>query len=1168
MDSKNKLIQDRKYDSLHRLYESIYLLGNLDYFNWNSKETHLPIAIFHRNTFELIASNELFQEKFLPSNSPTYLKDYISPYSVRELFSFSQGSCFFIKLLPSKNCRVKTLDSSAFSQFELYNLSVNLVTWKSSKVFAVIFYPLPQSSLIDLTVRLSQISSLINCLPLVVYRCLNDSYWTMEYISSNCWQLTGYEAQSLLYNSCLSYADLIHPLDRTRILQEVEEAIASHGEFDLEYRIIDAKNNLKWVWQKGQGIYAPTGEVLYLVGVIQEISAEKKEDKDKSLLFPLAKTISKASNLETALLQTIREICAVIDWDFAEVWLPNFEGNFFTYSVTWYPKDKPYFDNFPLSLADFRQYSSKYSFYLGQGLPGKVWAQQKPLWWQNLDQDPLFLRYNHARQCGLKTGLGIPVMGSNNNIIAIFVFFTHESLSVNDSLINFVETITYQLASFLQQKKVESQLLQSQKQLSHIVDSSLGVFFRISYNPQWEQDYISGGCFPLTGYTKDELMENGKLNLVKITHPLDLQGILETIKYSLERKTPYSLEYRIFTKDNQVKWLWERGKGVFDSFGQLLGIEGIITDLGERTSTEKKLSQVEDRYRNFFDNAVEGIFQTTFDGYYLSANKALGKIYGYDNPMELIKNLNDRENRLYVKPSRRKEFMQLLETNDVISNFESEVYRRDGTIIWISENARAVRNVNGDLLYYEGTVEDITKYKLAQEKLHRQAFYDQLTQLPNRSLFMQKLNHCLEKLRQDTSDQYQFSVLFLDCDRFKAVNDSLGHSIGDLLLIAIAERLRNCLEGKGVLARIGGDEFTILWDDIDNIKTVINLAEKINTAFKPPFLINQHQLFCGISMGIFFSSSLEKEQYQLINSSQVLQYADIALYKAKSQKRGYYQIFQGDMHNEALANLQLENEIRKGLKEEEFILYYQPIINILNNQLKGFECLIRWNHPHKGLVSPHHFINLAEQTGLIIPIGLQALKKGCQQIQKWHKNLKENNLQLKLLPLVSINLSSQELNSENFLSNLDNIILETGVNTEYIKLEITESCPVFQQESTQYILDGIVERGIQLWVDDFGTGYSSLSYLHRLPISGLKLDRCFIHNIDINPKKAKMLKGILSLAQDLGVEVIVEGIETDIQLDLIKEMGCTFGQGYLFSRPLPPEKAYQLMYNLQSKMLS
>ncbi|WPF89697.1 EAL domain-containing protein [Cyanobacterium aponinum AL20118] len=1158
MDSKNKEKQERSYNSLTNLYESIYLTGNLDNINLNGETIDKPIALFRRDNFELISGNHLFQEKFVTSKSKPRLQDYIQPYTIREILGFSQGSCFLVKPLTNHNYFSGELNSCYSYEFELYNLSISTVTWKSEKVIAVIFHPLSTHSIIDCATRLSQLSSLISNLPVVVYQCRNDKYWTMDYISKNCWDLTGYEDQYLLNNTSKSYSSLIHPLDRNFVREETESAIASRTHFDLEYRIVSANGNIKWVWEKGKGIYAPTGELLYLVGIIQEITGKRRNEQEKSFLFDLTKVINTANNLETALLHTIQEICQITRWDFAEVWLPNFEGNVYNYSVAWYRKDNPYFDNFPLALADFQQHSYDFSFHFEEGLPGKVWAERKAIWWQNIHRDSHFRRKNYAKQSGLKTALGIPVM-VGDEIIAIFVFFTHKSLSINNDLINFLETITSQLGSFLKQKQIETQLRQSQRQLANIVDSSLGVFFRISYNPQWGKDYISQGCVSLTGYTPNELMENDKINLVKITHPLDLQGVLDTIKNSLNKKVIYSIEYRIFTKDNQVKWLWEKGKGIFDESGQLLGIEGIITDIGDRPCTEKLLSQVEDRYRNFFENAVEGIFQTTIDGYYLSANKALAKIYGYDTPIQLIKNLNDIENRLYVQPHRRKQFVQLLEENEVISNFESEVYRSDGTTIWISENARAVRNVKGDLLYYEGTVEDITKYKLAQEKLHRQAFYDQLTQLPNRSLFMQKLSQCIDKLKQDSTNEYQFSILFLDCDRFKAVNDSLGHGVGDLLLIAIGERLRNCLGEKEIVARLGGDEFTILWDDIDNIKEIINLAEKINNAFKPPFVINKHQLFCGISIGIFFSSSLEKEQYNYLSPPQILQYADTALYKAKSQKRSYYQVFQGDMHNEALAELQLENEIRQGLEAEEFILYYQPIINLTNNQLKGFESLIRWNHPQKGIVTPFHFINLAEQTGLIIPIGLWVLKEGCKQLYKWHNHILNSSDNHKTIPIISINLSSQELNSEKFLPTLDNILKETQVNPEYIKLEITESSPIFQEQSTQYILDAIVDRNIQLWIDDFGTGYSSLSYLHRLPINGLKLDRCFVTDIETNQKKAKMIKAILSLAFDLGVEVIIEGVETEKQLEIIQEMGCIWGQGYLFSHPLPPEKAGDIL---------
>ncbi len=655
-------------------------------------------------------------------------------------------------------------------------------------------------------------------------------------------------------------------------------------------------------------------------------------------------------------------------------------------------------------------------------------------------------------------------------------------------------------------------------------------------------------------------MQNGKINLAKIIHPLDLEKVAVMIKTSLDKGVNYQLEYRIFTKNNQEKWIGERGKGIFDSDDSLLAIEGIVTDISDRKTMEKQLSQARDKYLTVLENALEGIFQTTIYGYYLSVNKALAKIYGYDRPSDLIKRLNNNHNGLYVESGQKQKLIDLLKSQDIITNFESQVYNQDRNIIWISENARAVKDIDGDFLYYEGMVEDITNYKKAQEKLYYQAFYDQLTNLPNRQLFTQHLHRSLNKLKTDSTSHYQFSVLFLDCDRFKAVNDSLGHNIGDSLLVAIGERLKSCVGEKDILARLGGDEFTILCNDVENVKDVIQMVENIKTAFQECFMINEYQIFSAVSIGIFFSSSLDSDEYKKLTEAKILQYADNALYKAKSKKRGYYQIFQGDMHNEALANLQLENEIRQGLKEEEFLLYYQPIINLNNKKIKGFESLIRWNHPQKGLTSPYYFINLAEKTGLIIPISYWVLEEGCRQLKQWHDQINNNNnLFSGKLPTLNINLSSQEFSSENFLSELDRIIAQTQVAPEYLRLEITENSSIFQHEFILEILQEIVARKIQLWVDDFGTGYSNLSYLHKLPIHGLKIDCYFVKEIEINFTKAKMIKGILSLAKDLDLEVVIEGIETEKQLEIIQQMGGEFAQGYLFSQPVANTKAFDLL---------
>ncbi|MBL1210494.1 EAL domain-containing protein [Geminocystis sp. GBBB08] len=1154
------------HDSLRQFYEYICLSGNLDCHNFDLNSIDTPIALIKPNTHHLIDTNQCFRESF-HIYDPTLiqqstLEDYIQPYTIEQIFTLVRENSY---LLIPKICHHHSLNSYSSplnNYFQLYNLSLNLVTWQSEKVIIAIFYQLLHNSIVDLSLQLSKFSSLVNNLPAVIYQCRNDEHWTVEYISENCWDLTGYDADQFINNRAISYNTLIYNSDRHSVWQEVQSALASRTIFEIEYRIVHYSGEIKWVWEQGKGIYSLNGELLYLQGLIVDITEKRKKEQEKSLLLNISQAITSAVDFDTALLYTIQKVCQLTDWDFGEAWLPDTQEQFFSFSTAWFSPQKNYREGDDLSLQDFKQESYNYNFEITIGLPGKIWSKKKTIWLNDVSEVKWFLRRELASKCGLKAAFGVPIM-AGEEVVAVLIFFSRRNLPTDNDLLTLIEAVAYQLGTIFKHKQIEFKLHQSQRELSTIIDSTSGVFFRISYDDNWGKDYISKGCLGLTGYSSSELFSSGKINLVKITHPLDLEKVLSTIKTSINKKINYSIEYRIFTKHNQEKWLWEKGKGIFDREGKLLGIEGLITDISERKEMEYALCQAENKYRNFFENAIEGIFQTTADGCYLTANKALAKIYGYDSALQLIENLNDIENSLYLHSEKRKEFILLLEKNDAITNFESQVYRRDGSIIWISENARAVRNIYGDLLYYEGTVKDITKYKEAQEKLHHQAFYDNLTQLPNRTYFLQQLSNSIYQLREFSSSNYQFSVLFLDCDRFKAVNDSLGHGVGDLLLIAIGERLQSCVGDNNLVARLGGDEFTILCDEVTDVKQVIKLAENINTAFQPPFIINQYQLFCRISIGIFFSSSIDVEQYNFLTPAQILQYADTALYKAKSQKRGYYQVIQGEMHNEALAQLQLENEIRQGLVENEFLLYYQPIIKINTGEIKGFESLIRWNHPQKGLTTPNYFLNIAEETGLIIPMGFAVLKQACHQWKKWHEKIIQDSLNLEELPVLSVNLSCQEFNAENFLIQLDNIIEETRVNPEYIKLEITESCSIFQEDFSLDILQQIIQRKIQLWVDDFGTGYSSLSYLHKLPINGLKLDRFFIANIDEDVKKAKIVKAILSLAEDLDLEVIVEGIETEKQLQILEEIGCKLAQGYLFSRPLSAQNAYNFIHNLR-----
>lgn len=1017
---------------------------------------------------------------------------------------------------------------------------------------------------LEINQQISELSSLLNHLPGIVYRCKNDSHWTMEYISEGCWQLTGYEVKDLLFNHDISYSDLIHPEDQSYVRLETQNAVATHTDYHLEYRIYTAQQEEKWVWQKGKGVYSDKGELLCLEGLIIDVTEKKKIEQEKFLLLNITQAITSAPDFETALLFTLEKVCNTTGWDFGEAWLPNKENNYLTYSTAWFSADKNQLKYNTLSLAEFKLFSYDFTFSSSLGLPGKVWATKQPFWLEDVSLETMFLRNQLAEKCGLKAGFGVPIT-ANEEVVAVLVFFLRQSLSQDDGLLILVENIACQLGSVFKHKQLELQLRDSQRQLATLVDSTSGAFFRISYDINWAEDYISDTCLGLTGYTSEQLLDDNSLNLASITHPLDLEKVVFTIQQNISKHRSYNVEYRIFTSNNQEKWLWEKGQGVYDEDDNLLGIEGFITDISDRKQMESALIEAKNKYQNMFENAIEGIFQTTINGYYLSANKSLAKIYGYNSPEELKIKLNDIENSLYVNPHRRQQFIQLIAQNDLITEFESQVYRKDGSIIWISENARAVRDLHGNLLYYEGTVEDITQRKEIQEKLHHQAFYDGLTKLPNRTLFLQKLGDAIQKRKQDNSgkttytESTEFGLLFLDCDRFKAVNDSLGHGMGDLLLIEIAQRLTSCINENEIVARLGGDEFTILCLGVTEIKQLIQLAEKIHQIFQPPFAIKQNQLFCGVSIGILFSSSLTEEEIKNLTPAKALQFADTALYQAKNNSKGFYQIFQAEMHNQALVELQLETELRQALQQEELKIYYQPIVNLITEKISGFECLIRWQHPEKGLITPFHFIPTAEKTGLIIPIGFWILKQSCSQLAKWHQKLLENNPQIEFLPSISVNLSCREFEDENFINYLEQILAETQVNPSYLKLEVTESCCIFQNDFASGLLAEIKRRKIQIWIDDFGTGYSSFSYLHKLPIDGLKLDRSFIIDLEENPVKMKIIKAIFTLAKDLGLDVIAEGIETKIHLEKLKEIGCELGQGYYFSKPIISQKAEKLL---------
>ncbi len=452
--------------------------------------------------------------------------------------------------------------------------------------------------------------------------------------------------------------------------------------------------------------------------------------------------------------------------------------------------------------------------------------------------------------------------------------------------------------------------------------------------------------------------------------------------------------------------------------------------------------------------------------------------------------------------------------------------------------------------------QDITERKQAEEQITRMAYFDSLTNLPNRKLFQDRLN--LAILHSGRHERL-LALLFLDLDDFKRINDIFGHSVGDQLLKEVAERLKQSVrksdslsryftedDSNFTVARFGGDEFAVILPEIVNTEDAAKVARRILDAMAKPFYLDNHEVFVGASIGITICP------FDGADSDTMLKNADSAMYHAKSQMKNNYQFYKQSMNEAAFHKLSLENSLRRALERNEFLLYYQPQINLMTGQMVGMEALIRWQHPEKGMIPPAEFIPLAEETGLILPIGRWVLQTACLQNKAWQA--------AGLLPgCISVNLSSQQFKQQCIMGDITSALHDSGLDPKYLMLEITESIIMQNTDTVAAMLHDLNEMGVRASMDDFGTGYSSLNYLRRLPLFSIKIDRSFIKDIDTNPDDAIIAKAIIAMAHSLKLHVIAEGVETKEQMRFLQEIGCDEMQGHLLSRPIPAEDASRFL---------
>jgi diguanylate cyclase (GGDEF)-like protein/PAS domain S-box-containing protein len=660
-----------------------------------------------------------------------------------------------------------------------------------------------------------------------------------------------------------------------------------------------------------------------------------------------------------------------------------------------------------------------------------------------------------------------------------------------------------------------------------------GMVYRCRNDAHWTMEFVSDGCARVTGYSPQDLLLNDRLSYEELTHPEDRGRVRQAINEALGTRRRFELEYRIQHAGGGIRWVWERGIGLYDAAGNVTWLEGIIEDITERKEADLALREAERRYHSLFDNAIEGIFRTSTEGHYLDANPALARIYGFESPTDLISSLRDIRRQLYVDPARREEFMRIIKARGSISGFESQVYRRNGDVIWISENARAVFE-HGQVVYYEGTVEDITERRLYQARIEQQANYDTLTGLANRSLLNDRIQQAIF-----TAASYgtRLAVVFVDLDRFKFINDSLGHHVGDELLKAMADRFRSSVRDHDTVARLGGDEFVLLINGQGEPDSVGTTMERMLQLISHPWrsAYGEFEVTCSIGVALYPDDGSDADT--------LLKHADSAMYRAKEHGRNNFQFFTDDLNRVMKERLELESNLRRALDRGQFELLYQPRVDLKTRELTGCEALIRWQLPGRGVVAPARFIPIAEETGLIGPIGRWVLQTACAQNKAWQDaGLKP--------AVVAVNVSPRQFRRDDLVQTITEVLEQTKLEPRWLEIEITENMVMHDGEHMVEMLRAIKRLGVQIAVDDFGTGYSSLSYLKRFPVDRLKVDRSFVQDMANDADSAAIVRTIIALGHNLGLKVVAEGVETEEQIAFLADNACDELQGYYFSKPV------------------
>jgi diguanylate cyclase (GGDEF)-like protein/PAS domain S-box-containing protein len=695
--------------------------------------------------------------------------------------------------------------------------------------------------------------------------------------------------------------------------------------------------------------------------------------------------------------------------------------------------------------------------------------------------------------------------------------------------------------------RMEKVLREAQERYRTLVEHLPAVVYVDTPKGPGYAGYTSPQAEAMLGYPLDT-WDADPLFWTKLLHPDDKERVVAENTRANAAGEPLILEYRMISRDDRVVWLHDESVVLPDETGQIRYRQGVLLDITKRKEAEKALREAEVRYRTLVEQipAITYIDRADGSDEPLYTSPQIEEMLGYTAEEWL-------EGRLWsecLHPVDKERVLAADERFESGGERFSEEYRlfaKDGSVVWVREDAVLTRDDTGGPLYWQGVLFNITERKALEEQLQRQALHDTLTGLPNRALFSDRLQHAVARTQRRGG---KVAVLFMDLDNFKVINDSLGHNAGDELLVGVTGRLRASLRPEDTAARLGGDEFAILLVDLNNVDEATLVAERIGDKLRAPFELAHRETFVTASIGVAISGTTGTPRWP----EELLRHADLAMYRAKHSGKARYAIFEEAMSARAMERLELSNDLRRALEREEFAVHYQPQVSLATGKTMGFEALVRWEHPERGQLLPARFIPLAEETGLIVPIGQWVLREACHQAKEWNRQYPSDPSLI-----VCVNLSAKQLRDPNLYRVVGQILEESGLEPGSLELEITESVAMEDAPATAAALEELHTLGVRVIIDDFGTGYSSLSYLEKFPMDYIKIDRSFVGELEGETGSRVLVKVMIDLVHTLGLEVIAEGVETTGQLERLREMGSDIAQGRYFSRPLPSEAAASLL---------